>query len=69
MARYKLVTYAAGEGPRAGMVIGEQVHDAAKLTGHAADQSVLGMLQNWAAARERLDGIAFTRLINWRPED
>ena len=54
MASYKLVTYAGPEGPRAGMVIGERVCDAAKLTGHAADQSVLGILQDWTAAQERL---------------
>src|SRR5262252_1255038 len=58
MAGYKLVTYEGAEGPRAGIVIGEQVCDAAKLTGHSADQSVLGMLQDWAAARERLDKAA-----------
>jgi 2-keto-4-pentenoate hydratase/2-oxohepta-3-ene-1,7-dioic acid hydratase in catechol pathway len=54
MASYKLVTYAGPEGPRAGVVVGEQVCDAAKLTGHAADQSVLGILQDWTAAQERL---------------
>ena len=54
MAGYKLVTYANADGPRAGMVIGEQVFDAAKLTGHAADQTVLGILQDWPAARDRL---------------
>jgi 2-keto-4-pentenoate hydratase/2-oxohepta-3-ene-1,7-dioic acid hydratase in catechol pathway len=58
MASYKLVTYAGAEGPRAGVVIGEQVCDAAKLTGHAADQSVLGVLQDWTAAQERLDKAA-----------
>src|SRR5215472_13188030 len=58
MASYKLVTYAAAEGPRAGIVIGEQVCDAAKLTGHAADQSVLAILQDWSAARGRLDKAA-----------
>jgi 2-keto-4-pentenoate hydratase/2-oxohepta-3-ene-1,7-dioic acid hydratase in catechol pathway len=54
MAGYKLVTYAGAEGPRAGVVIGEQVFDAAKLTGQAADATVLGMLGNWPAANARL---------------
>ncbi len=54
MASYKLVTYAGADGPRAGLVIGDQVCDAAKLTGHAGDCSVLGILQDWTAARERL---------------
>jgi 2-keto-4-pentenoate hydratase/2-oxohepta-3-ene-1,7-dioic acid hydratase in catechol pathway len=54
MAGYKLVTYASAEGPRAGMVIGEQVLDVAKATGHAADQTMLGILADWAAAQGRL---------------
>jgi 2-keto-4-pentenoate hydratase/2-oxohepta-3-ene-1,7-dioic acid hydratase in catechol pathway len=54
MAGYKLVTYAAAEGPRAGVVAGDEVFDAAKLTGSAADATVLGILDDWAAARSRL---------------
>ena len=54
MASYKLVTYAGAEGPRAGVVIGEQVCDAAGLTGHGADRTVLGVLADWEAAQERL---------------
>ncbi len=54
MAGYKLVTYAGAEGPRAGVVIGEQVFDAAKLTGRAADATVLGIMADWPAANERL---------------
>jgi 2-keto-4-pentenoate hydratase/2-oxohepta-3-ene-1,7-dioic acid hydratase in catechol pathway len=48
------VTYAGGDCPRAGLVIGDEVCYAAKLTGHAGDRSVLGILQDWSAARERL---------------
>jgi 2-keto-4-pentenoate hydratase/2-oxohepta-3-ene-1,7-dioic acid hydratase in catechol pathway len=59
MAAYRLVTYAGAEGPRAGVVIGEQVLDAARLTGRAADATVLGILDDWAAARDRLaDSVA-----------
>ncbi len=54
MAKYKLVTYAAVNGPRAGLVIGDQVHDTATLTGHASDSAVLGILHDWTAAQERL---------------
>ena len=61
MASYKLVTYASADGPRAGVVIGEQVCDAARLTGHAADHSVLGILQDWAAAQARLNAAAAVR--------
>jgi 2-keto-4-pentenoate hydratase/2-oxohepta-3-ene-1,7-dioic acid hydratase in catechol pathway len=61
MASYRLVTYAGAEGPRAGMVIGEEVCDAAKLTGHAADQTVLGILHGWPAAQARLGRAAASR--------
>lgn len=54
MADYKLLTYAAAAGPRAGVVIGDQVFDAAQLTGHEADSTVLGVLADWPAANERL---------------
>ncbi len=56
MASYKLMTYVAAEGPRAGVVIGEQVFDAANLTGRPADATVLGILADWPAANERLAG-------------
>src|SRR5437899_1585498 len=58
MASYKLVTYGGVDGPRAGLAIGDRVCDAAKLTGHAGDGSVLGILQDWTAARERLGNAA-----------
>ena len=51
---YRLVTYAAAAGPRAGVVIGDEVFDAAKLTGRTGDATVLGLLDDWAAAAERL---------------
>jgi 2-keto-4-pentenoate hydratase/2-oxohepta-3-ene-1,7-dioic acid hydratase in catechol pathway len=51
---YRLVTYAAPAGPRAGVVIGEEVFDAAELTGREGDATVLGLLDDWAAAAERL---------------
>jgi 2-keto-4-pentenoate hydratase/2-oxohepta-3-ene-1,7-dioic acid hydratase in catechol pathway len=54
MASYKLVTYATADGPRAGVVIGETVLDAARATGTAGDATVLGILADWAAARSRL---------------
>ncbi len=54
---YRLVTY-AGDSPRAGLVIGEEVFDAATLTGRPGDATLLGILENWPAARERLAGVA-----------
>jgi len=36
MSHYKLVTYQAEQGPRAGLVVDESVHDVAAATGRAA---------------------------------
>src|SRR5262252_1380446 len=57
-AGYKLATYASAKGPRAALVVGERVHDAADLTGNAADAGVLGILEDWAAASVRLKAAA-----------
>jgi 2-keto-4-pentenoate hydratase/2-oxohepta-3-ene-1,7-dioic acid hydratase in catechol pathway len=57
-ARYKLVTFVSSNGPRAGLVVGERVHDAASLTGNAADASVLDILADWDAAAARLKAAA-----------
>jgi 2-keto-4-pentenoate hydratase/2-oxohepta-3-ene-1,7-dioic acid hydratase in catechol pathway len=53
-AGYKIATYRSGEGPRAGLVIGEDVFDAAKLTGKPAYASVIGILADWKAAEAAL---------------
>jgi 2-keto-4-pentenoate hydratase/2-oxohepta-3-ene-1,7-dioic acid hydratase in catechol pathway len=58
MASYKLVTYQTADGQRAGLVIADHIHDAATLTGHAADSTVLAILHDWPAARDRLDKAA-----------
>ncbi len=55
---YKLVTYASAQGPRAGIVVGETVYDAAELTGQASDATVLGILNDWEAAPGRLKAAA-----------
>jgi len=51
---YKLLTYQAGRDARAGVLVGESVFDAAKLTGSAAHSSVLGVLADWAKASRAL---------------
>src|SRR5690242_18166320 len=51
MASYKLATYQSGEGARAGLVIENNVFDAAKLTGKAGYATVLAILADWRAAR------------------
>ena len=47
---YKLVTYDAGKGERAGIVVGDNLIDAAEATGNAAYATTLGILNDWAAA-------------------
>ena len=54
MDGYKLATYQTADGPRAGLVVGDKLFDAAKLTGKAAYASVLGILNDWKAAQPAL---------------
>jgi 2-keto-4-pentenoate hydratase/2-oxohepta-3-ene-1,7-dioic acid hydratase in catechol pathway len=54
LAGYKLATYRSSEGPRAGLVIGEEVFDAAKLTGKPAYATVIGILEDWKSAESAL---------------
>jgi 2-keto-4-pentenoate hydratase/2-oxohepta-3-ene-1,7-dioic acid hydratase in catechol pathway len=49
-AGYKLATYKSSDGPRAGIVVGDEIFDAAKLTGNAAYATVIGVLEDWKAA-------------------
>jgi 2-keto-4-pentenoate hydratase/2-oxohepta-3-ene-1,7-dioic acid hydratase in catechol pathway len=51
---YKLLSVRSGRGARAGVLIGDTVYDAAKITGVAAHSSVLGMLEDWSRARRLL---------------
>ena len=51
MDGYKLATYQASDGARAGLVIDDKVFDAAKLTGKAAYATVLGILEDWRTAQ------------------
>lgn len=53
-AAYKLATYRTSEGPRAGLIIGDEVFDAAKLTGTAAYGTVAGILNDWKRAEGAL---------------
>src|ERR1700693_936866 len=55
---YKLVTYVSPKGPRAGIVVGETVYDAAGLTGQAAYVSVLDILNDWDVALARCKAAA-----------
>src|SRR2546422_1855381 len=47
---HKLLSFQSGREARAGILVGDQVYDAARLTGQAAWSSVLGALQDWSRA-------------------
>jgi len=49
-AGYKLATYKSSDGPRAGLIVGDDVFDAAKLTGKAAYATVMGIMADWKRA-------------------
>src|SRR5260370_362706 len=54
---YRLLSYQSGREARAGILVGEQIYDAARLAGQPAWSSVLGVLEDWgvelAAVRGR----------------
>jgi 2-keto-4-pentenoate hydratase/2-oxohepta-3-ene-1,7-dioic acid hydratase in catechol pathway len=51
---YRLLSYRAGRDARAGLLVGDTVYDAAKVTGESADATVLGVLADWSKAQRRL---------------
>ena len=51
---YKLLSYQAGRDARAGVLVGDIVYDAAKITGDSAHSSVLGILKDWSKAKRVL---------------
>jgi 2-keto-4-pentenoate hydratase/2-oxohepta-3-ene-1,7-dioic acid hydratase in catechol pathway len=53
-AGYKLATYQSKDGPRAGLVVGDELFDAAKITGKAAYATVAGILSDWKRAESTL---------------
>ena len=54
MTEYRLVTFQTSDGSRAGALIGEQIYDAAKLTGNPAHSTMLAVLRDWRAAHAEL---------------
>jgi 2-keto-4-pentenoate hydratase/2-oxohepta-3-ene-1,7-dioic acid hydratase in catechol pathway len=58
---YKLVTYEAAQGPRAGAVFHDAVFDLAELTGKPSYATMLGVLDDWAQA-EPLIETAFAKV-------
>ena len=55
MENYKLVTYRAVEGPRSGVVVGEEVFDVAELTGRSSYATMLDVLNDWEAMQAVFD--------------
>jgi 2-keto-4-pentenoate hydratase/2-oxohepta-3-ene-1,7-dioic acid hydratase in catechol pathway len=55
---YKLLSFRSGKEARAGLLAGEQVYDAAKVTGKPAWSSVLGALQEWPKAHREFSAFA-----------
>jgi 2-keto-4-pentenoate hydratase/2-oxohepta-3-ene-1,7-dioic acid hydratase in catechol pathway len=51
---YKLATYRSADGPRAGVVVDEQVFDAASLTRKPGYATMLGILADWKTAQGAL---------------
>jgi len=51
---YKLLSYQTGRDARAGVLVGDTVYDAARVTGAAAYASVLGVLEDWSKAKGSL---------------
>jgi len=47
---YKLLTCDTSLGPRVGVLVGDRVYNAEKLSGNPAYQSMLGILEDWDAA-------------------
>lgn len=55
---YKLASFEIAGETRAGILVGDRLYDAAALTGMQADATVLGILEDWAAADARLGAAA-----------
>src|SRR5438477_310534 len=51
---YKLLSYQSGREARAGILVGEQIYDAARLAGQPAWSTVLGALQDWGRAAKNV---------------
>lgn len=54
MNGYRLLSYQSDNGPRAGMVVEGLVYDLAAVSGHDQYVSIIGVLNDWAVARYRL---------------
>jgi hypothetical protein len=60
MSQYKLVTYQSPQGARAGLLVDETIFDVAASTERASYATMLDVLRDWDAARDRLRDAAAT---------
>lgn len=58
MSEYRLVTYQAKSGPRAGIMIGEMLYDAASATGRKSYANMTAILEDWQHADEKFRQLA-----------
>jgi 2-keto-4-pentenoate hydratase/2-oxohepta-3-ene-1,7-dioic acid hydratase in catechol pathway len=58
MSQYKLLTYQASQGPRAGMAVGDLVFDVASATRHPTYVTTLDVLRDWDRAHHALEEAA-----------
>ncbi|MGH6981343.1 MAG: fumarylacetoacetate hydrolase family protein [Stellaceae bacterium] len=54
MPGFTLVSFHASDGVRAGAVVEGRVFELAKLTGHAEDDTIRGLLADWERGRDRI---------------
>jgi 2-keto-4-pentenoate hydratase/2-oxohepta-3-ene-1,7-dioic acid hydratase in catechol pathway len=52
---YRLLSFRSGPGARAGVLVGDTVYEAAKITNVPAHASVVGILEDWGRAHRLLD--------------
>ena len=55
---YRLLSFRSGRETRAGLLVGEQVYDAVRVTGQPAWSSVLGALEDWSRAHRAFSAAA-----------
>ena len=58
MNEYRIASYVTDRGPRAGLIVNDQIHDLADLTGRPDCQSVLQIIEAWTVNEPLLQTLA-----------
>ena len=70
MAGYRLANYQGASGPRAGIIVGESIFDAANLTHRPSYANMLELLADWPRATDLIQtAIAAAPKDGWRLAD